>query len=87
MYVMGSHGRFLSKVRTDTHGKLLVEKVPLQMGQGWSKVERGGRQESSLGEGAGIGRDTRRAPRPCAVMGQSQGFVADAGRKGISAPS
>lgn len=48
---------------------------------------RGGRQESSLGEGAGIGRDTRRAPRPCAVMGQSQGFVADAGRKGISAPS
>lgn len=46
-----------------------------------------GRQESSLGEGAGIGRDTRRAPRPCAVMGQSQGFVADAGRKGISAPS
>lgn len=41
MYVMGSHGRFLSKVRTDTHGKLLVEKVPLQMVQGWSKVEGG----------------------------------------------
>lgn len=55
MYVMGSHGRFLSKVRTDTHDKLLVEKVPLQMGQGWSKVEGGGGRRAPLVRGRGLG--------------------------------
>lgn len=40
--VMGSHGRFLSKVRPETQGKLLVGEARLQMGQGWSNVEGGG---------------------------------------------
>lgn len=48
---MGSHGRFLSKVRPETQGKLLVGEALLQMGQGWSSVEGGGTGRR-LGEGA-----------------------------------